>query len=197
MKDGQCEQIESVLPGKCSNLGRIAANNRLFVESILWIERTGACGVIFRQFLAVGTAPINILPAATIGEFAVRLTKYFVFYNGERPHQVLGKATPDVVYVMAQGGDAIIIDKFLRAAVEPPVPLRTAVPISKIVIQAGRCHKGRRNKRSQDEGVSQPGVQGQSWSGCGKPSDQIGQEYGVHSAQNKSETGIGHKTQGF
>jgi putative transposase len=64
---------------------------------------------------------------ATIGELMVGLTKYFVFYNGERPHQSLGDKTPDVVYQTAQGGGAIIIDKFLRAGEEPPVPLRSTV----------------------------------------------------------------------
>jgi putative transposase len=62
---------------------------------------------------------------ATIGELMVGLTKYFVFYNGERPHQALADKTPDVVYRTAQGGGAIIIDKFLRAGEEPPVPLRS------------------------------------------------------------------------
>lgn len=62
---------------------------------------------------------------ATIGELMVGLSKYFVFYNGERPHQALGNKTPDVVYRTALGGGAIIIDKFLRAAEEPPVPLRS------------------------------------------------------------------------
>jgi putative transposase len=62
---------------------------------------------------------------ATIGELMVGLTKYFVFYNGERPHQALGNKTPDEAYRTAQGGGAIIIDKFLRAAEEPPVTLRS------------------------------------------------------------------------
>ena len=62
---------------------------------------------------------------ATIGDLMVGLTTYFVFYNGERPHQSLGDQTPDVVYRTAQGGGAIIIDKFLRAEEEPPVSLRS------------------------------------------------------------------------
>ena len=62
---------------------------------------------------------------ATIGDLMVGLTKYFVFYNGERPHQGLGNESPDVVYRTAQGGGAIIIDKFLRAVEEPSVPLRS------------------------------------------------------------------------
>ena len=62
---------------------------------------------------------------ATIGELMVGLTKYFIFYNGERPHQALGNQTPDAVYATAQGGGAIIIDKFLRVAAESPVSLRS------------------------------------------------------------------------
>ena len=62
---------------------------------------------------------------ATIGELLVGLTKYFIFYNGERPHQSLGDKTSDVAYLTARGGGAIIIAKFLRAAEEPPVPLRS------------------------------------------------------------------------
>lgn len=31
-----------MLPGKTSDRGRTAANNRLFVEAILWMARTGA-----------------------------------------------------------------------------------------------------------------------------------------------------------
>ena len=60
---------------------------------------------------------------ATIGDLMVGLTNYFVFYNGERPHQALGDMTPDLVYRTAQGGGALIIDKFLRAAAEPSVSL--------------------------------------------------------------------------
>jgi len=62
---------------------------------------------------------------ATIGELMVGLTKYFVFYNGERPHQALGDKTPDEVYLTAQGGGAIILDKFGGVREEPPVPLRS------------------------------------------------------------------------
>ena len=49
---------------------------------------------------------------ATMGELMVGLTKYFAFYNGERPHQSLSDKTPDVVYRTAIGGGAMILDKF-------------------------------------------------------------------------------------
>jgi putative transposase len=66
---------------------------------------------------------------ATMGELMVGLAKYFVFYNGERPHQSLGYKTPDVVYRTAIGGGAVIVDKFGGAGDGTPVPLRsTGVP---------------------------------------------------------------------
>ena len=42
------------------------------------------------------------------------LTEYFVFYNGERPHQSLGNRTPAKVYATASGGGARIVDKFSK-----------------------------------------------------------------------------------
>jgi len=62
---------------------------------------------------------------ASMGELMVGLAKYFVFYNGERPHQSLGQKTPDVVYRTAIGGGAVIADKFGGAVEHPPVPLRS------------------------------------------------------------------------
>jgi len=56
-----------------------------------------------------------------MGELLVGLAEYFVFYNGERPHQSLGNKTPDVVYRTAIGGGAMIVDKFPRAAEGIPV----------------------------------------------------------------------------
>ena len=42
------------------------------------------------------------------------LTEYFAFYNQERPHQSLGYLTPDRVYKSAEGGGAMIMDKYPR-----------------------------------------------------------------------------------
>jgi putative transposase len=42
------------------------------------------------------------------------LTEYFAFYNRERPHQSLGNMTPDRVYNSAEGGGAMIMDKYPR-----------------------------------------------------------------------------------
>jgi putative transposase len=62
---------------------------------------------------------------ATMGELVLGLTEYFVFYNGERPHQALEQKTPELVYRTAIGGGAVIVDKFGGAEEETPVPLRS------------------------------------------------------------------------
>ena len=41
LKDHQWDQIKDLLPGKATDPGT-TANNRLFIEAILWINRTGA-----------------------------------------------------------------------------------------------------------------------------------------------------------
>jgi len=63
---------------------------------------------------------------ATMGELMIGLTEYFVFYNGERPHQSLENKTPDFVYRSAIGGGAMIVDKFGGAVEGTPVPLRSS-----------------------------------------------------------------------
>ena len=42
LKDSQWVRIAPLLPGKPGAPGRSAADNRLFVEAVLWIARTGA-----------------------------------------------------------------------------------------------------------------------------------------------------------
>lgn len=42
LRDDQFERIAALLPGKASDPGRTAADNRLFVEAVLWISRTGS-----------------------------------------------------------------------------------------------------------------------------------------------------------
>ena len=41
LKDHQWERMQPHLPGKPSDPGRTGANNRLFVEAVLWLARTG------------------------------------------------------------------------------------------------------------------------------------------------------------
>ena len=47
-----------------------------------------------------------------IPELLLGLSEYFAFYNGERYHQALGYKTPDQIYQTAEGGGAMIVDKF-------------------------------------------------------------------------------------
>ena len=42
LKDEQWERIKDILPGKASDPGTTAENNRLFIEAVLWIARTGS-----------------------------------------------------------------------------------------------------------------------------------------------------------
>ena len=42
LRDDQWERISPLLPGKQGDPGRSAANNRLFLEAVLWVVRVGA-----------------------------------------------------------------------------------------------------------------------------------------------------------
>ena len=42
LSDGQWQRIEALLPGKPSDPGRTATDNRLFVNGVLWVLRSGA-----------------------------------------------------------------------------------------------------------------------------------------------------------
>lgn len=42
LSDAQWERIENLLPGRVGHVGGTAPDNRLFLEAVLWIMRTGA-----------------------------------------------------------------------------------------------------------------------------------------------------------
>ena len=42
LRDDQWERIQDLVPGKASDRGVTAKDNRLFVEAVLWIARTGS-----------------------------------------------------------------------------------------------------------------------------------------------------------
>lgn len=42
LRDDQWERIERLVQGKVGDRGRSGANNRLFVEAVLWVARTGS-----------------------------------------------------------------------------------------------------------------------------------------------------------
>ena len=62
---------------------------------------------------------------ATMGELLIGLTKYFAFYNTERPHQSLDNQTPQEVHKTSSGGGAMIVDKY-RTTERLPVTLRSS-----------------------------------------------------------------------
>ena len=41
LSDAQWNRIEPLLPGKAGDPGRSGTDNRLFVEAVLWLVRTG------------------------------------------------------------------------------------------------------------------------------------------------------------
>ena len=42
LSDGQWRRVEGLLPGKAGDPGATAKDNRLFLEGVLWIARTGS-----------------------------------------------------------------------------------------------------------------------------------------------------------
>ena len=42
IKDADCERIKDHLPGQPGQHGKAAKNNRLFIDAVLWIAKTGA-----------------------------------------------------------------------------------------------------------------------------------------------------------
>jgi putative transposase len=82
---------------KISMDGRGRALDNIFVE---------------RLWRSVKYEDIYIKGYGGMKELTTGLSDYFVFYNGERPHQSLSGRTPDEVYISRQGGGALIVDKF-------------------------------------------------------------------------------------
>ena len=42
LRDDQWEKIKDALPGKKGDPGRTCSDNRLFIEAVMWIAKTGA-----------------------------------------------------------------------------------------------------------------------------------------------------------
>ena len=42
LRDDQWQRLAPMLPGKAGDPGRTGENNRLFIEAVLWIARTGS-----------------------------------------------------------------------------------------------------------------------------------------------------------
>ena len=57
--DQQWQRIAHLLPGKVGHVGRSAVDNRLFINAVLWIARSGAPGGMCPSSLARGTRSTN------------------------------------------------------------------------------------------------------------------------------------------
>ena len=55
VSDAVWEKVAPLLPGKVSDPGATARDNRLFLEAVLWRVRTGANGAIGRLISVAGT----------------------------------------------------------------------------------------------------------------------------------------------
>ena len=98
---------------QCTNVAFTAVLKRAGVD----ISRDGrgrALDNIFveRLWRNVEYEDVYLNGYATMGALHPGLTRYFAFYNGERPHQGLDYRTPDAVCESGEGGGAMIVDKY-------------------------------------------------------------------------------------
>ena len=64
LRDDQWDRIKGLLPGKRGDPGATAGDNRLFVEAVLWIGRTGVRpGATFRRRSGNGTVCTRVSTA--------------------------------------------------------------------------------------------------------------------------------------
>lgn len=68
LTDEQWERVKPFLPGQKGMPGHHAKDNRLFLEAVLWIARTGAPWRIFPRDLETGTAIfVGLIVGARVG----------------------------------------------------------------------------------------------------------------------------------
>ena len=81
-----------------------------------WPGEAGRLTRIFVECLwrSVKHEDVYLNGYSSMGELLIGLTKYFAFYNRQRPHQALDNQTPDEVYQSGVGGGALIVDKYPR-----------------------------------------------------------------------------------
>ena len=64
LRDDQWDRIKGLLPGKRGDPGATAGDNRLFVEAVLWIGRTGVRpSATFRRRSGNGTVCTRVSTA--------------------------------------------------------------------------------------------------------------------------------------
>lgn len=92
---------------------------------------------------------------ANMAELTVGLAQYFAFYNAERPHQSLGYRTPGEVYRSAEGGGAIIVDKYGDSGKRKAEASRVGLPQEDTALQQPEdCSTGQRRAAAAVEAAT-------------------------------------------
>tara|TARA_R110002096_G_scaffold271301_1_gene465057 strand:+ start:899 stop:1399 length:501 start_codon:yes stop_codon:yes gene_type:complete len=74
------QRLEPHLPGKVSDAGVTAKDNRMFLEAVFWRVRTGRRGATYRLPLATGTASSGGLPRFA-GDAKASIQKYSTIFQ--------------------------------------------------------------------------------------------------------------------
>jgi len=69
LRDDQWERIKDFLPGREGHVGGTAADNRLFVDAVLYRFRAGIRGVICPSALGIGKSSISASADGPRGRF--------------------------------------------------------------------------------------------------------------------------------
>jgi len=75
LKDEECEKIKNLLLGKKGDAGRSASDNRLFIEGVLYIIKTGIHGDIYQKNMISGIAFGKDLIDGVIKEYGIKYLK--------------------------------------------------------------------------------------------------------------------------
>jgi len=113
-------RCSTVTRGHSSPARASAACSNVMGSPSAWMdtaEKHSICIFVERFWRSVKHEDVYLKGYATMGELLIRLTQYFVFYNGERMHQLPDNKTPEVVY--ASGGGALIVDKYTQEVGNP------------------------------------------------------------------------------
>ena len=72
MLHDQWERLEGLLPGKATDCGVTAKDNRRFVEAVLWVMRTGSPWRDLPENSGIGTGPLSAFALAREGVWGAR-----------------------------------------------------------------------------------------------------------------------------
>ena len=68
-----------------------------------------------RLWRSVKQDDVHLNGRTAMGELLIGLTKYFVYYHGQRLHQALGNQTPDEVYQSGVGSQETMEQEFNKS----------------------------------------------------------------------------------